>query len=227
MSTRDRILKRLRDATPPFPDAPDAPKHPLPVTILTAQEADDYAALVARFRAELERLTGVVHEAADPEVAIETVLGVLRAEKAESVLVWENLPLPGLPEALTAHGITPLIPSSRGAGRQEATRALDPIPVGITGADAAFATTGTLALVTKDGQGRIPSLVPPVHIALLKRSRLYPRLEDWLYVEGRQALAESRSVAFVTGPSRTADIEMTPILGVHGPGKVHVVVFEA
>jgi L-lactate dehydrogenase complex protein LldG len=66
-----------------------------------------------------------------------------------------------------------------------------------------------------------------VHIALLKRSRLYPRLEDWLYVEGRQALAESRSVAFVTGPSRTADIEMTPILGVHGPGKVHVVVFEA
>lgn len=226
MSTRERILKRLRTATPPFPDAPPAPELPLPVTILTPQEAGDYAALVARFRAELERLTGVFHEAADPEAAIEIVLGILREQGAESVLVWEHLPLPGLPEALTAHGIAAHVPSPRGEGRQDATRALDPIPVGITGADAAFATTGTLALITKDGQGRIPSLVPPVHIALLKRSRLYPRLEDWLYVEGRQALAESRSVALVTGPSRTADIEMTPILGVHGPGKVHVVLFE-
>ncbi len=99
----------------------------------------------------------------------------------------------------------------------------EPIRVGITGADAAFATTGTLALVTDEAQGRITSLVPPVHIALLRRERLFPRLEDWITVEGRAAVARSSSVAFVTGPSRTGDIEMQTILGVHGPGVVHII----
>lgn len=226
MSSRERILRRLREVQPPFADATPAPEQPLPVTILSEQEADDFAALVARFRAELERLVGVLHEAADPEAAIEIVLQILRDEHAETVMMWENLPLPGLVEALASHQIKAVVPKAHGDDRKAMTKALDPIPVGITGVDAAFATTGTLALVTKEGQGRIPSLVAPVHIALLRRSRLYPRLEDWMYVEGRRALAESRSVALVSGPSRTADIEMQSILGVHGPGKVHVVIFE-
>lgn len=215
MSSRDRILQKLRASRPPFEDAPPRPMQYLPVTRL------DDPDLVARFKAELERLTGQFHQAADHAQAVEMVLSIIGEDNA--VMAWESLPLPGLVEALAQRNIKVTIPRARGEQRTAELVASEPIRVGITGADAAFATTGTLALVTRQKQGRIPSLLPPVHVALLERKRLFPRLEDWIGVEGRAALAVSNSIAFVTGPSRTGDIEMQTILGVHGPGVVHVV----
>jgi L-lactate dehydrogenase complex protein LldG len=177
----------------------------LPVTRL------DDPDLVARFKAELERLTGQFHQAIDHAQAVEIVLSIIGEDRA--VMAWESLPLPGLAEALAQRSIKVTIPRARGDQRTAELVAAEPIRVGITGADAAFATTGTLALVTRANQGRIPS----------ERKRLFPRLEDWIGVEGRAALAVSNSIALVTGPSRTGDIEMQTILGVHGPGVVHVV----
>jgi L-lactate dehydrogenase complex protein LldG len=142
----------------------------------------------------------------------------------KAVMGWESLPLPGLKDVLAAHGIQIVIPHARGDQRRAELQKAEPIRVGITGADAAFATTGTLALITNDQQGRLPSLLPPVHVALLRRERLFPRIEDWLASEGRAAMSASASIALITGPSRTGDIEMQTILGVHGPGVVHVII---
>ncbi len=214
-SSRDRILGALRANRRPFEDAAPRPSPYLPVTRL------DDPDLVARFKAEIERLSGKFHVPADSQAAIDLVLSLIGDDQA--VIAWEGLPLPGLDAALAGRHIRVVVPHARGEQRSAELANAEPIRVGITGADAAFATTGTLVLVTDDGHGRLPSLLPPVHIALLRRDRLFPRLEDWIAKESRAAVAGSSSIAFVTGPSRTGDIEMQTILGVHGPGVVHVI----
>ncbi|PJF36802.1 MAG: hypothetical protein CUN49_03595 [Candidatus Thermofonsia Clade 1 bacterium] len=225
-TARAAILARLRQSRPEFAETLEAPERPLPVTQLSAAELSDPEALVARFRAEVERLEVVFQRVADAESALDALIDVVRAEQAPSALLWENLPLQGLPQALEAIRVQPIVPRIHGADRHKTYRALDSVPIGISGADAAFAATGTLVLATDSGQGRLPSLLPPMHIALLPLQRLFPRLEDWLAAHGAQALQRSRSVVFVTGPSRTGDIEMQIILGVHGPKRLHIIAFD-
>jgi L-lactate dehydrogenase complex protein LldG len=220
VSSRARILESLRahnHQSFPLPQAP--PQDYLPVT------AVGDVSLVQRFTQEVERLTGKVYALENTPSIAEMVMTILGTDRV--VLAWENLPVPELRDALTQHGVSLVVPTVRGDNRLSAYQALESIRVGITGVDAAFATTGTLALVTEKGQGRIASLLPSVHIALLRRDCLYPTMEAWLKHEGAAALTGSRSVAFVTGPSRTSDIEMQTILGVHGPREIHVLIIGA
>jgi L-lactate dehydrogenase complex protein LldG len=220
-AARAAILARLRQHSPIFQDDLSAPEQPLPVTHL-----DDAESLLARFRAEVERLNVVFQHVADAESALDALLSILRAERASSALLWQALPLQGVPEALESVGVQPILPQAQGAERHAVYRALNDVPIGISGAEAAFATTGTLVLASDAGQGRLPSLLPPTHIALLPQQRLFPRPEDWLLAHGAQTLQRARSVTFVTGPSRTGDIEMQIILGVHGPKRLHIIVFD-
>jgi L-lactate dehydrogenase complex protein LldG len=72
------------------------------------------------------------------------------------------------------------------------------------------------------GRGRLASLLPPVHIAIARAPTIYYSLEHLLAAEPALGSAGSNFVA-ISGPSRTADIEMTLTRGVHGPGEVHVI----
>ncbi len=225
-TARAAILARLRGGKPPFEDVPPAPEQPLPVTQLSPTESADPEALLARFRTEVERLGVRFQHAATAEGALDLLLARLRAEDAQEALVWEKLPIQGVAQALESMQVRPIMPKINGADRKATYQALDSVPIGISGVDAAFATTGTLALVTQAGQGRLPSLLPPLHIALLPRQNLYPRPENWLYAHGAETLRRSRSVVFVTGPSRTGDIEMQIIIGVHGPKWLHIIAFD-
>jgi len=222
MSSRDQILAKLRASRPPFPDAAPRPAHYLPVSAIDPTHADT-AGLLSRFTAELTKLTGKVYDMPDAEAAIECVLKLIGADP--SVIAWGDLPLPGLAEALSGAHISAIHPQPRLADRSTVLRQIEPIRVGITGAEAGLATSGTLALVTSPAHGRIVSLIPPVHIALLRRDRLFATMEAWIAAAGKAAIAQSSSVIFITGPSRTSDIEMQTIMGVHGPREVHVVVF--
>jgi len=214
---RQRILGSLRSReTKPF-DAPPAGEY-LPVTRIDDTSPDG---LLRRFTAEVERLSGQVYVPTNTKAAIQRVIDLVEPPR---VMCWDDLPLPGLTEALEARGITCITPHAHEDARYAMYNTIEPIRAGITDVDAAFATTGTLALVTTAGRGRLPSLVPPVHIALLRRDRLVARLEDWLTTAGRAALLDSNSVVFISGPSRTGDIEGQLILGVHGPGQLHIIV---
>ena len=94
---------------------------------------------------------------------------------------------------------------------------------GISTTQAAIAETGTLVLVSADERHRLVSLVPPIHIAIVDASRICETLGEALALlrNGRDL---SRAVTFVTGPSRTADIELTLTVGVHGPQELYVIV---
>jgi L-lactate dehydrogenase complex protein LldG len=102
--------------------------------------------------------------------------------------------------------------------------------LGITGVEYALAETGSLVVTSWTEGAQLASLAPPVHVALYRRRQLVATLDEVLErlrvaCAPREA-AWGRSVVFITGTSRTADIEQILIRGVHGPGEVHVILVE-
>ena len=97
--------------------------------------------------------------------------------------------------------------------------------VGISTVQAAIAETGTLVLDSTRERHRLLSLVPPVHIAIVRASQIYRTLGEVLSLI-RKDKEISPAVTFITGPSRTADIELTLAIGVHGPQELYVIIDE-
>jgi L-lactate dehydrogenase complex protein LldF len=162
---------------------------------------------VERFTTELTALGGEVHLCNLLELP-ETLLKFLQGRGLDRIQAWEPAHLPaGVLEVLRAAGVQVQLSS-------------DPtIPVGLTGALAAAAETGTLVL--PGGAGRSPhtSLLPDIHLALLPSASIHTSLVDVLKLD---EIKSASSIALISGPSRTADIEMTLTIGVHGPKEVHV-----
>ena len=93
--------------------------------------------------------------------------------------------------------------------------------VGVSRAVFGLADTGSVVLAAGPEEPRARSLLPPVHVTILEAERILPGLADLF----REVGAELPSaLAIVTGPSRTADIEQKLVIGVHGPGEVHIVI---
>ena len=209
MSSRERILQSLRGAPRPF-DPIEKPTTYLPMTPLADQDA---ASLRQRFIAEAEKLSCKVHQVESPAHALEALLALVEDDKAVISWTLEQLPLPNLAQALAQAGIRVAAPN-------------DPnVRVGISGADAALAATGSLVLVSGAGQYRTASLLPPVHIALVLESQIVPDFENWVAIQRAGELArfrQSSNIVVISGPSRTADIAMQLILGMHGPGELHI-----
>jgi L-lactate dehydrogenase complex protein LldG len=95
--------------------------------------------------------------------------------------------------------------------------------IGVTGCDGALADTGSLVLLSGTGRPRAASLLPPTHLAIVRRDDLRVDAEEYFRAR-KDAIASAANCTFVTGPSRTADIELTLTVGVHGPGRVIVIV---
>ena len=98
--------------------------------------------------------------------------------------------------------------------------------VGLTGSYCAVAETGTLVLLSGQNHHATTSLLPETHIAVVRRDRILKTMEEaWRLMRSEVGLLP-RQVAFISGPSRTADIEMTLVYGAHGPFRVHVIVVD-
>lgn len=225
-ASRDRILSKLRAARQPFPEAPPRPKPYRPVVDLPDTTPE---ALLERFRAEVERLMGEVFVVKGDKAATEKVMELLQSHQAQHVLAWDfkHIPVRGLKTALKDAGITVTHPEMNDEYRAETLESIRDAQVGLTGADAALAATGTLVVSTAPGKGRIPTVLPPVHVAVIRLDQLLPHVEAWVAEQrktGMQDVRASGNVCFISGPSRTGDIEMILILGVHGPGKLQIVV---
>lgn len=105
-----------------------------------------------------------------------------------------------------------------------ATKDLFNFDVGITKAQAGIAETGTLVLDSSVEHNRLVSLVPPVHIAILDAAKIYGTLGETLAALQTTGQELSPAITFITGPSRTADIELTLAIGVHGPKELYVII---
>ncbi|MGH8715345.1 MAG: LutC/YkgG family protein [Burkholderiales bacterium] len=96
--------------------------------------------------------------------------------------------------------------------------------VGITGAFCAIAETGTLVLLSGKDTPPATSLLPETHIAVVSITRIVKGMEEAWSMLRKEYAVMPRAVNFVSGPSRTADIEQTVTLGAHGPYRVHIIV---
>ncbi|MEJ2757215.1 MAG: lactate utilization protein [Anaerolineales bacterium] len=93
---------------------------------------------------------------------------------------------------------------------------------GLTSATWAIAETGTLVLESGEIQARSTSLLPPIHIVLLPKSKLLPSIFEWLPKRPEELPS---NLVFVSGPSKTSDIEKVVVVGVHGPERLIVLVY--
>lgn len=103
--------------------------------------------------------------------------------------------------------------------------------LGITGANIGIASTGTIAIVTNEGNADLVSTLPPVHVAVLGVEKIVPTLDEAtaiLKALSRNATGQrfTSYVSMITGPSRTADIELDLAIGVHGPMEMHIVLLD-
>ena len=199
-------------------------EHPGPPPPL--DRPSDREGMIASFTRELEKLMGIVHRVADSGQAQARIFELLEARGVSRVLAWDDpwLRPAHLGSALRTAGIVTescWLPPD-GPERTVRLKAIDDVVVGITGAHGALADTGSLVVVSGPGRGRIASLLPPVHIAVVGAEQLSPTLATFLADNPDIADVGSNVVA-ITGPSRTGDIEGTLVLGVHGPGDLHVI----
>jgi L-lactate dehydrogenase complex protein LldG len=220
--SRSRILASVRNA---LASARHLPAPPLVTQPPPAPHPPAPAALIRQFADELKALSGVLIEEQSERVPAR-VLQLLRERGADSVLAWDpaHLPIPGLLDDLRGAGIKivdAVIPNIEPA-RSQRLAEVERAAIGLTGVDAALADTGTLALRTGPGRPRLASLSVRTHIALLTPGQLHASWAAWWAAqENAEAwVGAASSLTLISGPSRTADIEMTLTVGVHGPGEV-------
>ena len=193
--------------------------------------------LVSTFEQEIEKVSGKTYRASTPAELDDTLRKILTAVNAKSVVLSRNplLTQIGLTGKLQAGGMevsawTTGQAPSEGGGEQSFRERAFTAEVGISGVDFVLAESGTLVLSSQTEGAQLASLAPPVHVALYRRGQVLGSMEEVLE---RLCLASEegpslpgRSVVFITGSSRTADIEQILVHGVHGPREVHAILLE-
>ena len=239
------FLARVRRALgrPASPNESTAPAEPYPPLTETAAQLESQAA-AARQRIDRERpalLDRLAETAqlrgwqlcrtANPEEAIGYIAALAAdrqvAQAARSTQeVFAALPLDA---ALSNLGIAAVTAAhdeknSRAAVREQIIQS----DLGITGVDYAVAETGSVVILPRPGLSRLVSLVPPIHIAIVQTQDVVATLDDVFLFRRleyhRSGGDPDRYLNFITGPSRTADIEQQLVVGVHGPKEVHLII---
>lgn len=201
MTARDQMLQRVRGAL--GRNTKSSTPEPPPVRLHSRELSPE--SRVAQFAGALTALAGAV-----------TVVKNLEAAKSALASILNHRSFAASPAPiLKAIGIQP------NCSREACASA----EFGISSADFALADTGSLVFLSESRESRLISLLPPRHIAIIARETILGGLEE-LFTKVPEPAAQSSSLVIVTGPSRTADIEMRLVRGVHGPGEIHVMIVE-
>ena len=173
---------------------------------------------VARFLEELGAVGGHGVRVESLGEARDHVVSLARERGARTLIRWDDTELAGFDAPLAAAGVEVAVWRDLEDFRAVAGRA----DVGLSTASWAIAETGSLVLESGPGRGRSVTLLPPTYAAVLRADRVLGTVHEAVgkYAGGRLP----SNVCFHTGPSRSGDIEMSLVTGMHGPGDVHVVV---
>jgi L-lactate dehydrogenase complex protein LldG len=195
VTPRDAIFSRIREALGRAPA--DPVEQPPPVRLTDFPHED----LPAKFSEALTALNGKVVLVPDLAAAH----AQLRTMLAGRRVVASRAPILG------------------GIGEVYSREACAAADIGLTSADFALADTGTLVFLTESQESRLISLLPPCHIAVIERDKILTSLDELLSRVPSPGV-QSSGMVLITGPSRTADIEMRLVRGVHGPGEIAVII---
>ena len=247
---RARMLAQIRNAL----GHSAAPVIPEPLPPFDSHiPTKDSASLVEIFSRELENVGGRLTCVQSAEELRQLLQELCSAKEYASVAVsaCEVLDQLGLREWLVSTGkqvvpaLEEFIVESEAAktrsGQDTGEPLKDPLDqykhllleadLGITCADYALADTGTLVLISGNEQHRLISLLPPVHVCVLDPRHIFASLTDFLAHTHEVYKGQDRlppyAMTCITGPSRTADIELTITMGIHGPRALQVVLYSS
>lgn len=211
MSARENILGRIRTSLRHADD--DSAQALVRAHIAThpiSPRPDITGDLVALFRARSQQLFSTIAEV--------TSMAAVPAATA-AYLGANNLPM----RAVCWKALRMLDWVNNGILMEERP-ARDTDMVGVTEVFCAIAETGTLMTLSGVHTPPVTSLLPETHIAVLRTSQIVPAMEEaWQRLRYTYSVMP-RAVNFISGPSRTSDIEQTLTLGAHGPYRVHIIV---
>jgi L-lactate dehydrogenase complex protein LldG len=212
---RDEIFRRIRTAqNRSAPGAEDRAaaadymaRHPV------GPQPPPYADARAQFVSMAERMSSTVESVGSVNDAPAEVARYLAAQGiAPNAVAWPALrELPWSTSALNVEFRPP---------RRDETQGAD--MVGITGAFCAIAETGTLVFLSGAATPTATALLADTHVAVLRADRIVSGMEEAFALVRGERGALPRAVNFISGPSRTGDIEQTIVLGAHGPFRVHI-----
>lgn len=190
----------------------------------------DVTELITRFTDEATAVRAQVHRVSDKLHFVDKLAEICAANKDDELALSKS-------ELFTEMDLGPML-NARGFSTSTELDALDhdslvarlaKCGAGVTAADYAIAETGTIVLSSDEPNALLVSLLPPVHIALLRSSQIMASLDEVIsrLSKERINLADpSRSVTLITGPSRTSDVELVLSIGVHGPKELHVIILK-
>lgn len=181
------------------------------------------SSIITLFRERLEDHGGRVYETSSIDQAAETLAKLLIGEGVKSVVLAHMPPEVNskIMESVKRGNISPLESTEA-----DVARAINSVDAGVTMAKFASADTGSIVEVTYDDVDRLVSALPRIHVCLLSRASVVERFEDSAeLVRNSVGVSKPSVVTFISGPSRTADVELKLVMGVHGPHQLHVIVF--
>ncbi len=181
--------------------------------------------LVKRLKAEITNIGGFVEVIKSIEEVHVFFIKLINKYGIKSAAVWDSDFINELrvPQFLKTQGVKVL---------KKEVEDMKNADIGITGVDFAIAESGTLVILTGGKKPRSASLLSPVHVAIMKPEVVLENLEDFFTIIRQSFLSATPTTdftscfTFITGPSRTADIELTLTLGVHGPRDIYVLIFD-
>jgi len=189
--------------------------------------------LVDKFRREFEPVGGEFYNCANGAVALQAIREVVISSGAKKVAISQHsicdrldliqkLPVE-LPDVQL---LTEAIDSENPFDRARLRDALAQAHLSITGAEYLLAETGTIVMAAGRQASRQISLLPSIHLVLATPSQIYPNMADlFLEIQKRHGIdLPGSALTFITGPSRTADIEKVLIKGVHGPTRLVAII---
>lgn len=211
MTQSNPILENIRRSLGRQPGAPPPARPP----ILSPRPVSDQSTEIDLLMKEVNALSGVARRM--DEAGVDTALQELvQVQEVHNATLWPTPGLSHLHMAERLHGLdVEIVPHNV----DKQVMAL--CDLGITEVDFALPETGTLALFSSAEKPRAVSLLPRVHLAIMRPAALRADLHQ-VFAEA----CRSNYMIFITGPSRTADIELTTTLGVHGPKNLYLWVME-
>lgn len=236
LSSRDKILSRIKTGlNQPGNDRrlgsePPAHKPGHPATDKIRIESDnnierEQQELIDIFTNELAQVNGLFKVVNNEDELRRYLSDVTTEHDSKSFIVW------GTPLIAQLKVIEYLKTNDLRVVKSRDKNQLEGADIGITEVDFAIADSGTLVLFSDPNKPRLTSLIVPLHIAILDSKKIVRNIFDLFqiigheYNEGLDSKRIMSCITFITGPSRTADIELNLTLGVHGPKELHVLIY--
>lgn len=216
---RETILHRIRQALARPSPTPDGYKEPITQGPVFSVDDSSEASLRARFREEFESVQGEWHEVDDLDAGRRWLRKFVVGERIHSLLAPESRSLRVL--AGDIPGVTWVPPDA------PSTNGWVNFAAGLTTCEALVAESGTIC-VSATQSGRAMSVLPPLHVVVASADQIVPDIETSMRrLRERYDGALPSSLSWITGPSRTADIEKILVLGAHGPRRLVLLLLPA